>query len=211
MKLAQTVNTNNLEEIVAAFNDGKIVCLPTDTVYAISCCATNFEAVERIYAIKKRDRNKPLPIFVSSVEMATYYVEFSEEALTFANRFWPGALTIVAKKKDDCDISHMAANNGKIAIRVPNNELIRDICAKLNAPIIATSANISSNPSIISSEEIKRQFSGEVDLIVKEDCVSKSNDLTPSTIVEFINDKDYIVVREGKISKTELSFNGYLS
>lgn len=210
MKSAKILALSDLDDIIDAFEAGKIVCLPTDTVYAISCDATNDSSVARIYATKKREVTKPLPIFVSSIEMAARYAHLTLRAMSFMQRFWPGALTIILPKTPNSDIPSILVKDGKIAIRMPNAPLIQAVCENLNRPIIATSANISSSPSIILGKEIESVFGNEVDVIVEEERVI-NKDATPSTIIEFINDTSYKVIREGRISKTELEvFNSTL-
>ena len=70
MKRAAILLQDNLEKIVEAFSKGEVACIPTDTIYAMSCDAMNVDAIERIYQIKKRDLNKTLPVFVADIEMA---------------------------------------------------------------------------------------------------------------------------------------------
>jgi L-threonylcarbamoyladenylate synthase len=210
IKSAKILTLSNLDDIIDAFEAGKIVCLPTDTVYAISCDATHDSSVDRIYAIKKRETTKPLPVFLSSIEMAARYVYLPLRAISFMQRFWPGALTIVLPKAPNSYIPPILVKDGKLAVRMPNAPLIQAICEKLNRPIIATSANISSAPSIILGKEIESVFGDEVDVIVEEERVI-NKDATPSTIIEFINDVSYKVIREGRISKEELEiFNSTL-
>ena len=196
---------DNLEQICCAFNQGKIICIPTDTVYALSCDATNIEAIQKIYKIKQRPLAKTLPIFVSDIKMANLYADFSKKELSFANKFWPGALTLVSRIKNiDKNIPSILTNNQKVAIRVPKNKLIQSICQYIKKPIIGTSANISSKQNINSLEEIIHVFGGEVEYIVKECTSLQANDLTSSTIIEFTDDEKYKILREGRISKTQL-------
>ena len=192
----------NLKEITDAFSKGKIVCLPTDTVYAISCDATNNKAIQHIYNIKKRAFSKPCSIFVSDINMAMKYVRFRSKELLFAKKFWAGPLTIILQQVENHNLPSILVQNGKVGIRIPDKALIREICANINKPIIATSANISSKPNINSVDGIEKEFGDKVDAIVAND--HNSQNLIPSTTVEFINDDYYKIIREGKISKLEL-------
>ena len=192
----------SIKEIVGAFSQGKIVCLPTDTVYAISCDATNNKAIQRIYSIKNRALNKPCPIFVSDINMAMKYVKFHSKELLFAKKFWAGPLTMILQQVTSNNLPSVLIKNGKIGIRIPDKALIREICANINKPIIATSANISSKPNINSMDGIEKEFGGKVDAIVTND--NNPQNLITSTIVEFINNDSYKIIREGRISKLEL-------
>ena len=204
MKKATMFSQDNLDEIVNAFSQGKVVCIPTDTVYAISCDATNINAIKKIYQIKERALNKTLPIFVADVEMAKAYVKFFSKELKLIENFWPGALTLVSKVLDNQKIPNMLINNNKIAVRTPDHKLIQSICKSIDKPIIATSANISSQSSINSTEEVIKIFLNKVDYIVEDYTLCKSNDLTPSTIIKFIKEDKFRILREGKVSKSEL-------
>lgn len=138
--------------------------------------------------------------------MAMDYVQLSAKQSLFAAEFWPGPLTIIATKIENSDVSANLTNNDKLAIRIPDNELIQKICTSLNKPIVATSANFSSKPNIISAKGILEEFADKVYGVVKEDEIKhQSNNLIPSTIVEFIDDDALKVVREGKIAKHDLN------
>jgi L-threonylcarbamoyladenylate synthase len=205
MKKATISSQDNLDKIINAFSQGKVVCIPTDTVYAISCDATNIDAIKKIYQIKERALNKTLPVFVADIQMAKAYVKFSSKELKLIENFWPGALTLVSKVLDNNQkIPNILINKDKIAVRTPDHKLIQSICKSINKPIIATSANISSQSSVNSTEDIIKIFLNKVDYIVQDSALCKSNDLTPSTIVEFISEDKFRLIREGKISKSEL-------
>ena len=126
MKRAAILLQDNLEKIVEAFSKGKVVCIPTDTIYAMSCDAMNVDAIERIYQIKKRDLNKTLPVFVADIEMAKEYIKFFSKELALAEVFWPGALTFVSEVNNQ-KIPKILINKNKIAIRVPKCKLIQKL------------------------------------------------------------------------------------
>jgi L-threonylcarbamoyladenylate synthase len=204
---AVVLSQDNLEEICSAFNQGKIICIPTDTIYALSCDATNIEAIQKIYKIKQRPLNKTLPIFVADIKMARLYADFYKKELSLADKFWPGALTLVSRiKNTHKNLPNLLKNNQKIAIRVPKNKLIQSVCQSINKPIIATSANISNQKNINSLKEIIHVFGYKIDYIVKNPDSSQHNNLTSSTIIEFINDEKYKILREGRISKIQIGY-----
>lgn len=198
MKKTTIFSKDNLEEIANAFSQGKIVCIPTDTIYAISCDATNIEAIKKIYQIKKRPLDKTLPIFVADIEMAKEYVEFFSKELELAKILWPGALTLVSKINNQ-KLPKILISKNKIAVRMPKYRLIQNICKVISKPIIATSANLSSHAAIDNVEEIMKIFHSKIDYIVEDFCMNKKNDLTPSTIIEFTNKDQFKIIRAGKI------------
>ena len=207
---AVVLSQDNLEEICSAFNQGKIICIPTDTIYALSCDATNIEAIQEIYKIKQRALDKTLPMFMSNIKMANLYADFYKKELSLADKFWPGALTLVSRiKNTHKNLPNLLKNNQKIAIRVPKNKLIQSICQSINKPIIATSANISNQKNINSLDEIIKEFQNKVNLIIKDNIELSDNCLTASTIIEFTNNEKYRILREGVISKKELDNISY--
>ena len=197
-----SLSSTSLEKIINAFHEGKIICIPTDTVYAISCDATNDKAIQCIYNIKRRSLNKPLPIFVSDMDMATKYGKFHSKELLFAKKFWPCPLTIILQKTENSYLPSILIKEGKIGIRIPDKALIQKICTSIKKPIIATSANIASKTNINSVDDIEKEFCDKVDLIIRND--NDNQNLTPSTIIEFTGDNSYRIIREGRISKSEL-------
>ena len=204
MHKANILNINNLEEIIENFSKGKIICIPTDTIYAISSDATNESAIKKIYQIKHRPLNKTLPIFVSDITMAQDYISFSSKQLAFVQKFWPGALTIVSKIEHSIKLPSILINKKKLAVRMPKNRLIQNICRRLNRPIIATSANISSHPNSKNCTEIKQIFTNAVDMIVESSLLKDNNDQVPSTIIELTNNNQFQILREGGITSEEL-------
>ncbi|RST62103.1 threonylcarbamoyl-AMP synthase [Candidatus Aquarickettsia rohweri] len=199
------LSQDNLEEIYSAFNQGKIICIPTDTIYALSCDATNIEAIQKIYTLKHRPLDKTLPMFMSNTKMASLYANFYKKELSLANKFWPGALTLVSRiKNTHKNLPNLLKNNQKIAIRVPKNKLIQSICQSINKPIIATSANISNQKNINSLDEIIKEFQNKVNFIIKDNKELSDNCLTASTIIEFTNNEKYKILRKGRIPKIQL-------
>ena len=140
-----------LSDIVNLLKCGEIACLPTDTLFTLTCDATNNEALNNIFRIKSRDRAKHLPILCSSLEQAMQYGIFSEMALLLAKKFWPGKLTLILP-------THGGKGKDSIAIRVPNHGSLLAIMQKLDGPIIGTSANISGNDDQYNIDEIMTQL-----------------------------------------------------
>jgi len=198
--------SKELKKISQEFSEGRIVCLPTDTVYAISCDATNVDAIKKIYRIKNRPIDKTLPIFVSDINMARMYAQFRLKEEGIAKIFWPGAITFVSKINLDCTIlPKILINNQKIALRIPESDLIRSVCRLINRPIIATSANISSKHNMNTFNEIKNTFYGKVDLIVRDENKRNCKNNTASTIIEFLDEKNVRILRTGIVLKEDLN------
>tara|TARA_B110000014_G_scaffold260879_1_gene251509 strand:- start:945 stop:1544 length:600 start_codon:yes stop_codon:yes gene_type:complete len=182
--------------IIDAYENGKIIAFPTDTVYGVGCDPFNKESISRIYNLKKREGGKRFPILgLSKIELEKI-VEFNSDAEKISERFWPGPMTLVLPVRKE--ISEKIENNGKLAVRVPNNECILSILKQCKL-IVGTSANISGEKSILDSNEIKTKLS-EVDLLVDGGKIISSGE---STIIDFVNN-ELKIIREGSISKYEI-------
>ena len=114
---------NNIEKVIETINSGGIVCTPTDTLFALSCDATDQIAVDKLYHIKKRDREKKLPIFFRDINQVQEHCYIPKIALNLTNKFWPGKLTIILKLKENSNIARNALDteNSSIAVRIPGN------------------------------------------------------------------------------------------
>ncbi len=164
-------------DLIKLLRNGEVACLPTDTVFSLSCDATNYQAVDNIFTIKKRPVNKQLPIFCYSLEHAQQYGYFSAKALALAHRFWPGKLTLIVpnnKKNIDAndhnsnaqnDVSNSingslnSQNDLGIAIRVPNNNGLLKIIYETKKPLIGTSANLSGLSTMYNIYDVIQQLS----------------------------------------------------
>lgn len=181
---------------LSVLRSGGVLVYPTDTLYALGCDATNEEAVRRVFEIKRRPFEKPLPVAVASIEMMRRYCELDKRAERLARAFLPGALTLLLRKKNLPDI--VTSGSAKVAVRIPANELALKLIAALSKPVVATSANISGMPPPISAEEAIAQLS-EVDMVI--DAGRLAEERIPSTIYDPETGE---VVREGRIRREEI-------
>ena len=110
-----------VSELVRAFRQGNVVCLPTDTVYGLFCDAGNERSVHRIFKIKDRSLDKPLGIFVKDVETAKSCAEISEKQERILRKYWPGKVTFVLKKRKD--FCRGVGTENTIGIRIPDFDL----------------------------------------------------------------------------------------
>ncbi len=177
--------------IVKYLQEGKVLVVPTDTVYGLVCDATNEEAVEKIFSIKKREKSKPLLVFVRDVEMAEKYAEVGDIQKEFLSKNWPGDTSVVLRAKDG--LSKLVYKNGTIGLRQPNHGLIAMVLEEFKKPLAQTSANISGQPATVKIEEILRQFESQN---VQPDLVVDAGDLLekkPSKIVDFTEEARKII------------------
>lgn len=152
-------NKVEVKRIITALKNGAVLVLPTDTVYGLVCDAGNITAVEKIFQIKKRDKQKPLPIFVKDIDQAKElaFIDYKQES--FLKENWPGAVTVILKTKQK--ISNLLSKDGTIGLRMPNCSLLNEILNKFNGPLAQTSANISGEQVITKIEDILEKFSDQ--------------------------------------------------
>jgi L-threonylcarbamoyladenylate synthase len=146
-----------LEHAARLINKGEVIVCPTDTGYAFSANALDIRAITKVFALKDRTFSNPIHIAVASFEEAENYAYVTEAARYLAAHYLPGALTLVLKKKESIP-SLLVANRNTIGIRIPNNQVILRLAAKVGKPLTTTSANISGKPATYAVSEIVAQF-----------------------------------------------------
>jgi L-threonylcarbamoyladenylate synthase len=176
---------------------GGVIVFPTDTVYGIGCDPCNESAVERVFKIKRRDENKPMPILVGDTSQAEALVDLGKSGKLLASIYWPGPLTIVAPPRDDAIPSRITAGSRKLGVRVPANKCILSLlkhCKRL----VGTSANISGDTSLKSADDVQQSGLTGFDILLDGGAVSSGRE---STIIDL---SDRRIIREGAISSQEI-------
>lgn len=196
------IDNKTILEIADGIKSGKVVVLKTDTVYGIVTNVFKKEACKKIYEIKGRPMHKPLGVLISDISMLKEIVDFiSPVEQKLMDAFWPGPLTIKFKKKMNTLPDIVSAGDDYVRVRLLKDGIAYHLIKTANVPIVAPSANLSGNPTGIEMENIKKELDEKVDYIIDSGDV---NDDTTSTIVE-VNKEKVIVIREGKIKKSELA------
>mgnify|MGYP003306130318 FL=1 len=190
-------NNVGIQKAAKIINKGGIVIFPTDTVYGIGCDPYNQKAVLSLYKIKKREKTKPLPVIGYSKKELEKIAEFNDKAEKIAEMFWPGAITLILKVKDE-NIKKSLGLGKKIAVRVPNNQCALSLLKECKL-LVATSANISGTTSLTDPNDCKRDLNG-YDLLIDGGILSDNGE---STIVE-IDENKLRVLRSGSVSEEEL-------
>ena len=149
------VETASVAEIAAAMRSGKPVALPTDTVYGLAARAGDHQAVARIFALKQRPVDRQIAALVADVAQAERLVELGAVGRCLADAFWPGALTIVARRRAGCELA--IGDERTIGVRCPAQALVRAVAAEAG-PIAATSANASGAAVLTEAAAIAEHF-----------------------------------------------------
>jgi L-threonylcarbamoyladenylate synthase len=185
----------------AAVRRGRLVVLPTDTVYGIGADAFNPTAVNVLLAAKGRGRDMPVPVLVASQSMVDAVVDrMPEPGRALAQAFWPGALTLVVRHT-----AHLAwdlgDSRGTVAVRMPDHPLAVELIER-TGPLAVSSANRSGQPPATTAEEARRQLGAAVAVYL--DGGPSPEVAAPSTIVD-ITDTTPRVLRQGALTVEALT------
>ena len=154
-----------LDRAAAAVRDGDTVVYPTETVYGLGADATDAAAVERVFELKRRDRSKPLSAAFPDTETALAAVDAGERATAFAEAFLPGPVTVVvARGSAFPDV--LTAGRDRVGVRVPDDETARELAARADCPVTATSANRSGTGSVRDPAALDRGLRDAVGAVV---------------------------------------------
>lgn len=167
------------KRINSVLRSGGVITHPTDTCYGLACDIFNKKALDRLYALKRMPKDKPLSIIVGSLEVAREYGVFNQKALLLAEKGWPGDLTLVLKRTDKVPV-YLNKGIDTVGIRVPGDKFTLEMLKRWGGPLSTTSANLSGEPNPYSS-----------DVTVKGDYVVEAGRIPikkPSTIVRVIDD-----------------------
>jgi len=146
---------------------GGLVAFPTETVYGLGADATKAGAIARLYEAKGRPLFNPLIATVGDIAAAITIARFDATATRLAETFWPGPLTLVLPKTDDCPVADLAtAGLDTVAIRVPAHPVARAILHAFAGPVVAPSANLSGHVSPTTAAHVQSDLSGRIDLII---------------------------------------------
>ena len=184
----------DIQKAASAISDGAVIVFPTDTVYGLGCNPYNHDSVLSLYEIKKREKTKPFPVLGYSKEELEKIAEFSPLEEKIAEKFWPGAITLILKVKDQ-EIQKSLSLGEKIAVRVPNNKCALALLKECKL-LVGTSANISETKPFNDPKECSENLIG-YDLFIDGGIISSKGE---STIVE-IENNDVKILRKGSISE----------
>lgn len=164
----------------AVLSDGGLIVIPTDTVYGIAARVDIPSAIDRIFEIKQRPRDKALAVLVGDLNAAKQLGVFSDEAILAAERGWPGPLTIVLPRKEAARDIPLGGDPSTIGIRVPNHDFALELLGRVG-PLATTSANLSGESEPATVDKIAETLAG-VDLFLDGGPVSGK----PSKVVSFV-------------------------
>lgn len=156
-----------IAEAGALLRAGELVAIPTETVYGLAGDATDDRAVARIFAAKDRPSLNPLIVHVAEIAAARAIVRFDARAEALAARFWPGPLTLVLPRLEDCAVSLLAgAGLDSLALRMPDHPVARAVIAASGRPLAAPSANPSGRVSPTTAAHVAEALAGRIAMVL---------------------------------------------
>lgn len=183
-----------VDEAVRVLREGGIILYPTDTVWGLGCDATNAEAVDRIYRLKRSENKKSMLVLCASADMVVRYVnrapgiafEVMEMATSPLTLILPGATGVAA---------NLIPDEGTLGIRVPDHEFCRRMLRALQRPVVSTSANISGEATPAGLQEVSREIINGVDFVVNPRFEGKPT-RKASSIIAFGEGGEVKIIRE---------------
>ena len=175
---------------------GSVVGMPTDTFYGLAVDPYNLRAVDQVYEIKERVRNKPLSLLIENVEQAEELAnDLPDEFYLLAEKFWPGPLTMIVRAAPRLPLK-VTANSGNIAVRMPQSPVALAVVRTFKCPITATSANLAGAVECTTAQAVVEQMGERVQLLVDGGTTPRT---VPTTIVNLTENGHWSLLREGAI------------
>jgi len=182
------------DRAISILNSGGLIALPTDTVYGLAVDPWSGEAVSKLFKVKSRSELKSIPILLrGKASINEVAVDVPERVRAIAEKFWPGPLTIVVRRKSELPSEISVTDT--IGVRAPDHEFALNLL-QMCGPIAATSANPSGQPAATTAEQVVSTLNGSIDLIVDG---GESAGGVSSTVVDFTANTPELL-REGPIS-----------
>src|ERR1700760_2593239 len=156
-----------ITEAARILKEGGLVAFPTETVYGLGADATHGEAVAAIFAAKGRPLFNPLIVHVADIDEARRHVELSPRASALAERFWPGALTLVLPRRKNSPLSLLvSAGLDTVALRAPSHPAAIALLKETGRPVAGPSANKSGQVTATTAAHVAESLGGELDFIL---------------------------------------------
>ncbi|MBM7690669.1 L-threonylcarbamoyladenylate synthase [Peribacillus deserti] len=192
---------SQIEEAAKLLEQNETVAFPTETVYGLGANAKNDEAVKKIFEAKGRPSDNPLIVHIASKEQLKDIVEvIPKRAEILMERFWPGPLTLIFKKKENTLSNLVTAGLQSVAIRMPDHPVALDLIKKSGLPIAAPSANTSGKPSPTTAGHVFQDLNGKIAGIVDGGATGVGVESTVLDCTEAVP----VILRPGGITKEQI-------
>lgn len=196
------LNNQSIAEAASILKGGGLVGMPTETVYGLAANACDGVAVAKIFTAKGRPQFNPLIVHVNDIDAVTEFAHMSVQDEVIAQKFWPGALTLILKRKENCALSDLvSAGLPTVAVRISSHDGARALIKACGFPVAAPSANKSGSISPTTPAHVAQSLGDAVDLILADGACAVGLE---STVVDCTGDRPYIL-RPGGVTADDLS------
>jgi L-threonylcarbamoyladenylate synthase len=196
LRVTPLVGPDDLAQAVSALGRGGVVAFPTETFYGLAVDPRSATAVKRVFEVKRRAPDQPLPLIASGVDQIIDHVgTMTPLAARLASHGWPGPLTLIIPASSLlCDDVHLST--GKVAVRVPSDAVARALARSAGHAVTSTSANISGHPPASTPEGVVASFGSAIDVLIDSGPTPAG---LPSTIIDATGGVP-VLVRAGAIT-----------
>ena len=193
-------NLSNIKKALKYLNKNQCIGIPTETVYGLAANAYSSVATDKIFKLKKRPKSNPLIVHYYNLKLLKNDCEINDLFLKLYKKYSPGPISYILKLKKNSLISKNVTNKkNTLAVRFPSHPLARSLLKKLNYPLAAPSANISTKISPVSKKDVKDEFGDKIRFILNG---GRSKIGVESTILSLVNKPQ--ILRLGGIPKYQL-------
>jgi len=195
IQISGTDNKTALTEAAGEIRRGGIVAFPTETFYGLGVIYSDKEALARLFRLKRRPKDKPIPLIIDNVPaLAIVALPPDNIAVRIIGKFWPGPLTILFQAKTGLP-DFITGGSGKVAVRIPGRSFALELARAAGIPLTATSANISGMPPADAADDVIKYFGDGIDLLIDG---GRTPGGKPSTIVD-LSEGTIKLVRKGVV------------
>lgn len=188
-----------IEDAARAALDGRLIVLPTDTVYGIGTRPDDAAATARLFEAKGRPRELEVPVLVPSVMAARGIAVFDDRAETLAGRWWPGPLTLVLPRAEPSRTWDLGGDPSTVGVRMPHHPMALAVLAR-TGPLAISSANRSAEPTDGDCDALARVFGDAVDVYLCEEAGPPGR---ASTVVDLAHG-EVRILRPGVVTEEEI-------
>ncbi|UXP30976.1 L-threonylcarbamoyladenylate synthase [Reichenbachiella agarivorans] len=190
----------DIHKAAQLLKEGKLVAIPTDTVYGLAGNAFDTNAIEQIYQVKGRPKSKAFIAQTNSIEKIKGFVtSFPANAESLASKYWPGALTLILDANEKIP-TEMLANGRTVGVRICDHPLTLELLELLDFPVALPSANLHGQPSPVTAAQVNSQLGDLIEYILDGgECQIGFE----STIVGFNGEKP-LILRQGAIAEADI-------
>ncbi|MGK0390283.1 MAG: L-threonylcarbamoyladenylate synthase [Maribacter sp.] len=187
------LDVDSQDKLLKVLAESGLILFPTDTIWGIGCDATDPNAVDKVYELKRRDKNKPLVILVDGMDMLRRYVQRVHPKIETLLEYHHRPLTVIYEQGINL-APNLLAENGSIGVRIVLDPFCKEMIQRFGKPVVATSANISGIPFPRNYGEISSDILEGVDYVAKVKQIDRDL-LSPSIIVKLDKDGELVFVR----------------